>query len=78
MIKMYRQIETMINDSHKRILLLGQLSMPTTQYLAFEELVSSEIEDVLKLEIQHLLVNSDLGLDSDEDNSSDLDVECNF
>lgn len=78
MINLYRLISLLINDSHKRILLMGQLSMPTTQYLAFEELVSSEIEDVLKLEIQHLLVNSELGLDRDEDKSSDIGVKSDI
>jgi len=78
MINLYRLISLLIDDSHKRILLMGQLSMPTTQYLAFEDLVSSEIEDVLKLEIQHLLVNSELGLDRDEDKSSDIGVKSDI
>lgn len=78
MINLYRLISLLIDDSHKRILLMGQLSMSTTQYLAFQELVSSEIEDVLKLEIQHLLINNELRLDRDVDNSSEPTVKCNI
>lgn len=78
MINLYRLISLLIDDSHKRVLLMGQLSMPTTQYLAFQELVTSEIDDVLKLEIQHLLVNNELSLDIDEDNSSESTVKCNI
>lgn len=78
MINLYRLISSLINDSHKRILLLGQLSTPTTQYLAFEELVSAEIEDVLKQEIHRLLVNRELEIGRDAGNSSDFDVESNF
>lgn len=70
-----RVISSLIEKRKEKTLLFAQLAMCPHQYLAFEKLYLLEIEAGLKSDIEHLIINRELGQKTEDSSEMDFQIK---